>query len=105
MRYLLIAVLVSALITYGLRSVVFIFFADGSRLPVWLDRLGEVLPASIMAVLVVYCLRAVRDDFSHMGICGIIAAVITALIHKWKKNTFLSIILGTAVYMVLIRII
>lgn len=30
----------------------------------------------------------------------IIASVITGVIHKWKHNTFLSIIVGTVVYMV-----
>lgn len=104
MRYIILAVVVSAIITYGLRSVVFLFFSGDKKLPEWLDKLGEVLPASIMAVLVIYCLRAFRDDFARTGIMGIVAAVCTALVHKWKHNTFLSIIVGTIVYMVLIRV-
>ena len=33
------------------------------------------------------------------GLCQLLAVAVTALVHKWKHNTFLSIILGTAVYM------
>ena len=37
------------------------------------------------------------------GLCQLLAVAVTALVHKWRHNTFLSIILGTAVYMLLIR--
>ena len=37
------------------------------------------------------------------GFCQLLAVAVTALVHKWKHNTFLSIILGTALYMLLIR--
>ena len=104
MRYVVLAIIISAFVTYALRSVVFVFFGGERKLPIWLDKLGGVLPSAIMAVLVVYCLRAVRDDFTQTGIIGVIAAIITALVHKWKHNTFLSIIIGTLVYMILIRV-
>ena len=102
--YILSAVLVSAIVTYALRGIVFILFRDDKRMPHWLEKLGELLPSAVMAVLVVYCLKSVRYDFSNTGFKGIIAAIITAISYKIKHNTFLSIIVGTAVYMVLIRI-
>jgi len=103
-RYIFAAIIISAVITFSLRGVVFVFFRGEKKMPVWLERLGDVLPSAVMAVLVIYCLRGVRDDFTGTGIPGIIAAVLTGLLYKWKHNTFLSIILGTAVYMVLIRV-
>ena len=62
-----------------------------------------MLPSAVMGVLVVYCLKGIRDDFTGTGILGIIAAVITGISYKWKHNTFLSIIIGTVVYMILIK--
>lgn len=103
--YILSAVAVSAVITFALRGAVFVLFQGERKVPIWLEKLGAVLPAAVMGVLVVYCLRGIRDDFTGSGIPGIIAAVITGLSYKWKHNTCLSIIIGTVAYMVLIRVI
>ena len=51
----------------------------------------------------VYCLKSVPDEWYPSGLCQLLAVAVTALVHKWKHNTFLSIILGTALYMLLIR--
>ena len=102
--YVFSAVLVAAIITFSLRGIVFVLFRGERAMPDWLERLGQVLPSAVMAVLVVYCLKSIRYDFTNTGIKGIVAAVITGLSYKWKHNTFLSIIVGTVVYMVLIRV-
>ena len=67
-------------------------------------KLGAVLSSAIMSVLVVYCLKSFKSDFSGTGVQGIIAAVIVGVSYKLNHNTFLSILLGTVVYMILIRI-
>lgn len=102
--YILSAIAVSALITYFLRSAVFVFFSGSRKMPAWLEELGGVLPSAVMGVLIINCLKTIRTDFTGSGIKGILAAVITAVSYKWKHNTFLSIILGTALYMILIRL-
>ena len=51
------------------------------------------------------CLRSVKSDFLGNGIPGLIAVLVVAAGYKWKHSTFISIVAGTAVYMVLIRII
>ena len=53
----LIAIFVSAVITFGLRALPFLVFQEGKELPDQIKRLGMVLPSSIMAVLIVYCLN------------------------------------------------
>ena len=73
-------------------------------MPRWLEKLSRALPPAIMAVLVVYCLKSVPDEWYPGGVCQLSAVAATALIHKWKHNTCFSIIAGTAVYMVLIRV-
>ena len=102
--YIFVAIAISAVITYALRSAVFVFFRGDRTMPAWLERLGDVLPSAVMGVLVVYCLRGIRDDITGSGIWGVIAAVITGISYKLFHNTFLSIILGTAAYMVMIRL-
>ena len=103
--YILFAVFVSALITFGLRALPFLLFRGKRKMPEWLSRLGAILPSAIMAVLIVYCLRSVKSDFVGNGIPGLIAVLVVAASYKWKHSTFISIVAGTAVYMVLIRII
>ena len=103
--YMLLAILVSAGITFGLRALPFVLFHGERKMPEWLNRLGTILPSAIMAVLIVYCLRSVRGDFVGSGIPGILAVLVVAISYKWKHSTFVSIVAGTAVYMVLIRVI
>lgn len=102
--YILFAVFVSALITFGLRALPFLLFHGKRKMPEWLSRLEAILPSAIMAVLIVYCLRSVKSDFVGNGILGLIAVLVVAASYKWKHSTFISIVAGTAVYMVMIRI-
>ena len=73
-------------------------------MPVWLDRLGQVLPAAIMAVLIVYCLKDVGSDLRGIAFPKGIAVVVVAVSYKWKHNTLISIAVGTGLYMVLLRV-
>ena len=73
-------------------------------MPDWLDRLGKTLPSAIMAVLIVYCLKDVGSDVVHIGLPKIAAVVIVALSYKWKHNILVSIAVGTAGYMILLRV-
>lgn len=98
------AVAIMALVTMAIRFAPFVIFSKGRKTPGIITYLGKVLPAAIMGMLVVYCLK----DMSFSSIGGFLPAVIagtaTACSFAWKKNTLLSIILGTAVYMILVRI-
>ena len=80
----LIAIFVSAVITFGLRALPFLVFQEGKELPDQIKRLEMVLPSSIMAVLIVYCLKDVGDDFMADGLWKLIAAAITAVSYRWK---------------------
>lgn len=79
---------------------------DGSFLkptPKYILYLGKVLPASVFALLVVYCLRHIHS-FSADSVAQVAAVAFTILIHVWKKNMMWSIAAGTLCYMLLIRI-
>ena len=45
-----IAILVSAVITFGLRALPFLVFQEGKELPDQIKRLGMVLPSSIKEI-------------------------------------------------------
>ena len=56
-------------------------------------------------MLVVYCLKDISITGSTHAIPEFLAVAATALLHKWKHNTLLSILAGTVFYMVLIQLV
>lgn len=91
-----------AAITFFLRAFPFLIFHGERKIPSWLETLGKNLPPAIMAVLVVYCLKDVRGNFTQTGIRQIAAGLVVAVTYKWKHNTLFSILIGMVVYMVLL---
>ena len=101
--YILLAIVMSALITFGLRALPFVLFRGGRSMPEWMQRLGQILPSAIMAVLIVYCLKGAKSNPIGIGIPGIVAVAVVVASYKRKHNTFISIIVGTAAYMIMLR--
>jgi branched-subunit amino acid transport protein AzlD len=101
--YILLAIVMSALITFGLRALPFVLFRGERSMPEWMQRLGQILPSAIMAVLIVYCLKGAKSNPIGIGIPGIIAVAVVVASYKRKHNTFISIIVGTAAYMIMLR--
>ncbi len=84
------------------RFVPFLVFRPGKPTPRSISYLGKLLPASVFALLVVYCLRSASSSPDALAqIAGVIA---TLALHGWRRNLMWSIAAGTACYMVLIRI-
>ena len=94
----------SGAITFSLRAFPFLIFGGERKMPERLVYLGNILPSAIMAVLIVYCLKDVAGDFWTKGVPQLAAVLVVAVSYKWKHNTFISIILGTACNMVLMHI-
>ncbi len=92
------------LVTFGLRAFPFLVFRGERELPRLMKDLGDILPASVMAVLIIYCLKDAPADFTGVGIWQLVGIAVTAVSYKLKHNTFLSLVLGTACYMILLRI-
>ena len=73
--------------------------------------LGSVLPFDTTGIdfsmtalfLVVYCLRGVDLLGPTHGLPELLAGAAVVGLHLWKKNTLLSIAVGTALYMVLVQ--
>ena len=100
----ILTILVSAVITLGLRAFPFLVFRGNRQMPQMLKDLGNVLPAAIMAVLVVYCLKGAAADFVGTGVPQLLAVAVVAVSYKLRHSTFLSILLGTGAYMALIQL-
>lgn len=94
------------------RFIPFMVFRPGKSTPKYILYLGKVLPPSVFAMLVVYCLRySLAASYSstigwHISVSAdavqqAIAIGATIAIHLWRKNLMLSIAVGTLTYMLL----
>ena len=99
----LLMVLMIAAVTAALRFAPFFIFSSERPVPKFVTYLGRVLPYSIMAMLVVYCLKGISFNKAPFGLPELISVVVVAGLHIWKRNTLFSIICGTICYMALIQ--
>ena len=91
-----------ALVTMILRFLPFVAFRR--ELPPYVSYLGEVLPPAIIGMLVVYCLKDVQITSSPFGLPELAAAFVVILAQWKSRNSLVSILSGTAAYMILIRL-
>lgn len=98
-----LTVALTAAVTILIRFLPFMIFTKGRKTPEFIEYLGKVLPYSIMGMLVIFCLKNISFVNAPHGLPEIIACGVVAGLHIWKRNTLLSIIGGTACYMLLIR--
>lgn len=101
--YVFLMIMVIALVTALLRFLPFLIFNGTRTVPKVIHYLGNVLPYSIMGMLVVYCLKDVSFGTFGDWLPELVSVVAVVLLHVWKRNTLLSIIGGTVCYMLLIR--
>ena len=102
---ILLAIIVTALVTAATRFLPFLIFGTKRETPPFITYLGKVLPYAVMAMLVVFCLKNVSFLSASHGIPEAIACALVVLLHVWKKNTLLSIVGGTACYMLLVQLV
>lgn len=97
----LLIIAVIAPVTAFTRFAPFLIFRG--RIPKPIEYLGAVLPCAVIAMLVVYCVKGVSFASLAGYAPAAIAILITALLHKWRHSTLLSVFVGTVSYMLLIR--
>ena len=95
----ILAVVAATMLT---RFLPFLVFPEGKKPPSVITYLGNVLPFAVIGLLVVYCLKDAVFTSWH-GLPELISIMFIILIHKWRKNTLLSIAGGTILYMVLVQ--
>ena len=95
------AVVLGTMVT---RFLPFIVFPEGKEPPRVIQYLGGKLPYAVIGLLVVYCLKDAPASSTH-GLPEAIAILFIIVLHKWKKNTLLSIGGGTILYMILVQMV
>ncbi len=93
-----------ALVTAFTRFLPFILFA-GRKTPKFVTYLGKVLPFAVMGMLCVYCLKGISFVAFPYGIPELVSVLLVVLVHLWRRNTLISIVSGTACYMLLVQLV
>ena len=98
-----VLVAVMAVVTMLLRFLPFLVFRKEP--PAYITYRGKVLPPAIIGMLVIYCLKDVSLTSHPFGLPELIAVAGVAAVQAWKRNSLVSILTGTVLYMVLIRLV
>ena len=101
----ILLIAVAAVVTAATRFIPFLIFRKKDSTPAIVTYLGQVLPCAIMGMLVVYCMKDVPFLQAPYGAPEIIGCLIVALLHVWKRNSLLSIGVGTVCYMLMVQLI
>lgn len=102
--HILLIILAAAVVTFFTRAFPFLLFGKGEKMHPALAFIGRTLPLSVIAVLVVYCVKdALFVSFSALWL-QLVGILVTVLLHLWKRNNLISIAGGTLIYMILIRL-
>ena len=73
--------------------------------PPYIAYLGRVLPPAIIGMLVIYCLKDVNCTAAPFGLPELIASVCVVGLQAWRRNSLLSILAGTILYMFLTQMV
>ena len=98
-------IVVIVLVTMATRFIPFLLFGGKGKTPAVITYLGTVLPCAIMGMLVVYCMKDVAFLQAPFGIPELLGCAIVAALHIWKRNSLLSIGVGTVAYMLMVQLI
>ena len=102
-RHAMIVIAVMGLAVIATRIVPVLIFGRGERVPEFILYLGRVVPYTAMGLLIVYCLRDVPVMDAPHGLPEIISLAVVTVTYIWKRNTILSVVIGTALYMFLVQ--
>ena len=99
----IIIILVMGAVTLATRLLPMLIFGRGEKVPDVILYLGKVVPYAAMGLLIVHCLRNVSVSSGSHALPEAIALAAVEGTYIWKRNTILSVVLGTALYMTLVR--
>ena len=98
-----LAIIVGA--TFLTRIISFLIFPPHKPLPPFIAFLGKALPIAMMGLLVVLALKDINLMAYPYGLPEIIASIGTIVIHFLWRKLILSVVGGTAIYMVLVQLV
>ena len=98
-----VLIITMSVVTILLRTLPFLVFRNHT--PKYISYLGKVLPPAIIGMLVIYCLKDVTVFSYPYGIPELIAVACTAGVQAWKRDSLISILSGTVLYMALVQLV
>ncbi|MBQ8203529.1 MAG: AzlD domain-containing protein [Clostridia bacterium] len=98
-----LTVAVIALVTAALRFLPFVIWGDKRKTPKLITKLGGTLPYAIMGMLVIYCLKETSFASLDGFLPALISCIVVAVSYILKRNTLISIILGTLCNIILVQ--
>jgi branched-subunit amino acid transport protein AzlD len=104
-NHVTLVILIMGLVTLATRLLPVLIFGRGEKVPDYILYLGKVVPFTAMGLLIVYCLKDVSFMESPHGLPELIALAIVSGSYIWKRNTILSVVIGTVVYMILVQMV
>ena len=99
----MIIILVIGAAALATRILPVLVFGRGEKVPDFILYLGKVVPYTAMGLLIVYCLKDVSIVKGSHALPEIISLAAVSASYLWKRNTILSVVLGTILYMVLVQ--
>lgn len=102
-RHAMIVIAVMGLAVLATRIVPVLIFGRGEKVPEFILYLGRVVPYTAMGLLIVYCLRDMPLLEAPYGLPEIISLAVVTGTYLWKRNTILSVVIGTVLYMFLVQ--
>lgn len=102
--YLVMAIIIAGLCTLALRALPFLLFGRNQKIPPLVETLGDLLPPAVMMILLIYSVKDLFWAEWQLPIKTFAALFVTTALHVWRRNVLLSIVTGTVLYMVLVRI-
>ncbi|UQS85936.1 AzlD domain-containing protein (plasmid) [Nicoliella spurrieriana] len=98
----IITIAIASIATMATRFTPFLIFPENRETPAFIKYLGDYLPPAILGILVVYCYKDQILTINHNTLISVIAGIITLGLHFWRKNMMLSILAGTASYVLMV---
>ena len=80
---MLAMILISTAVTYALRAFPFVLLGKKGEMSPLVSYLGKMLPYAVMAALVVYCLKDLREGLTPEAVCMIPAVLVVTAVHVW----------------------
>ena len=102
-RHAMLIMIVMGLMTLATRILPVLIFGRSEKVPDFILYLGKVVPFTAMGLLIVYCLKDVSIFTESHAIPEILALAVVGVSYLWKKNSILSVVAGTLVYMFLVQ--
>ena len=89
--------------TFLTRVLAFVLFPENRRQPQVISFLSLTIPAAMMGLLVVFCLKRINVLTYPYGLPELISVSLIVILHLWRRNVLLSIAAGTLMYMFLVQ--